>query len=74
MFAGIAFISSAIFLVGSFGAKCLDYAVNGGIDFTGNHFALTPSGPTCSVSLFASSAYLFGEASGSTRQDRTRRS
>src|SRR5262249_23478550 len=33
-------ISSAILLVGGLGAMCLDYAVNGGVDFIDDHFQL----------------------------------
>jgi hypothetical protein len=39
-FWSIASISCAILLVGGLGAMCLDYAVNGGIDFMDDHFQL----------------------------------
>jgi len=39
-FWSIASISSAILLIGGLGAMCLDYAVNGGIDFIDDHFQL----------------------------------
>src|SRR5579871_3833591 len=40
LFWGIASISGAILLIGGLGAMCLDYVVNGGIDFLDDHFAL----------------------------------
>ena len=39
-FWGIASISSAVLQIGGLGALCLDYAVNGGIDFIDDHFQL----------------------------------